>query len=205
MKTKYRNLFWVLALAAALSFDQLFWQKPGGINFFIFVLAALLGGLIPLWLEKVAIPWTSYLLLAPIAFFALMTAFRAEPFTTVANGLITLGSVVLFTLTLRNGAWVRFNLKDYLVNTLKFGLNCFAGGILFFTKTKPADSPAEIAESGPAEDAAPAEAPKNPRKSAPYIRGILLALPVVILFAFLTFRLLSLLAPFSMERYSRPH
>jgi len=185
MKTKYRNLFWVLALAAALSFDQLFWQKPGGINFFIFVLAALLGGLIPLWLEKVAIPWTSYLLLAPIAFFSLMTAFRAEPFTTAANGLITLGSVVLFTLTLRNGAWVRFNLKDYLVNTLKFGLNCFAGGILFFTKTKPADSPAEIAENGPAEDAAPAEAPKNPRKSAPYIRGILLALPVVILFAVL--------------------
>ena len=182
MKTKYRNLFWVLALVAALSFDQLFWQKPGGINFFIFVLIALLGGLVPLWLEKVSIPWTSYLLLAPIVFFAGMTAIRTEPFTTATNGLITLGSVVLFTLTLRNGAWVRFNLKDYLVNTLKLGLNAFAGGILFFAKTKPAGASAETAEADPAESA---EAPKKPRKSAPYIRGILLALPVVILFTVL--------------------
>ena len=96
MKFKYRNLFWVLALAAAFSFDQLFWKQPGGINFFIFVIIALLGGLIPLWLEKVSIPWTSYVLLAPIAFFALMLAFRTEPFTNATNGLITLGSVTLF-------------------------------------------------------------------------------------------------------------
>lgn len=53
MKSRYKNLFWVLAVVATLSFDQLFWKKPGGINFFLFVLIVLLGGLIPSWLEKI--------------------------------------------------------------------------------------------------------------------------------------------------------
>jgi uncharacterized membrane protein len=177
MKTKYRNLFWVLAVVAALSFDQLFWQKPGGINFFLFVLIALLGGLIPLWLEKVTIPRTSYLLLAPTVFFSVMTIFRTEPFTTATNGLITLGSVVLFALTLRNGAWMQFNLKDYFVNTLKFGLNSFAGGILFFIKTKPESEPESTEDDAPEE-----KEKKKSGKLKPYIRGILFALPVVLLF-----------------------
>ncbi len=127
MKFKYRNLFWVLALVAAFSFDQLFWKQPGGINFFIFVIVTLLCGLIPFWLEKIAIPWTSYILLAPVVYFALMLAFRAEPFTDATNGLITLGSVVLFAITLRKGNWVKFILKDYLINPLKFGLMLFPG------------------------------------------------------------------------------
>ena len=176
MKTKYRNLFWVLAVVAALSFDQLFWQKPGGINFFLFVLIALLGGLIPLWLERVTIPWTSYLLLAPTVFFSVMTIFRAETFTTATNGLITLGSVVLFALTLRNGAWMQFNLKDYLVNSFMFAFNAFAGGILFFVKTKPEDKP-ELTDKD-----APDHKQKKSGKLKPYIRGILLALPILLLF-----------------------
>jgi len=182
MKFKYRNLFWVLALVAALSFDQLFWQQPGGINFFIFVLIALLGGLIPLWLEKVSIPWTTYLLLVPIAYFTVMLAFRAESFTTATNGLITLGSLTLFVITLRNGAWINFNLKDYLGNTLKFIMMLFAGAILFFARIKPENSPlsAEILESE--EEAEPVQKKKRSGKYAPYIRGILLALPLLIVF-----------------------
>ena len=182
MKFKYRNLFWVLALVAALSFDQLFWQQPGGINFFIFILIALLGGLIPLWLEKVSIPWTTYLLLVPIVYFTLMLAFRAEPFTTATNALITLGSVTLFAITLRKGSWIRFNLKDYLGNTLKFIIMLFAGAILFFAKTKPENSqlPEENPESE--EEGEPGQKPKKTGKYAPYLRGILLALPLLIVF-----------------------
>ena len=184
MKFKYRNLFWVLALAAAFSFDQLFWKQPGGINFFIFVIIALLGGLIPLWLEKVSIPWTSYVLLAPIVFFALMLAFRTEPFTNATNGLITLGSVTLFAMTLMKGSWTQFNLKDYIVNTFKFNVMLFAGTILFFSKTKSESSElAENAPDGPDENVESGSKPKKQNKFAPYIRGILLAVPVLILFA----------------------
>ncbi|QRN82154.1 DUF4173 domain-containing protein [Chloroflexota bacterium] len=183
MKYKYRNLFWVLALVAAFSFDQLFWKQPGGINFFIFVIITLLCGLIPFWLERISIPWTSYILLTPIFYFTLMLAFRAEPFTNATNGLVTLGSVVLFAMTLRKGTWVKFNLKDYLVNTFKFNVMLFAGSILFFSKTKPEnnESPKEIsAESG--EEAESDKKLKKPNKYAPYIRGVLLALPIIIIF-----------------------
>ena len=184
MKFKYRNLFWVLALVAAFSFDQLFWKQPGGINFFIFVLITLLCGLIPLWLEKISIPWTSYILLAPIAFFALMLAFRAEPFTNATNGLITLGSVVLFTLTLRKGTWVQFNFKDHLITPLKFTLTLFSGSILFFSRTKPESSETSVEVSEELEEENKSgEKPKKPKKIAPYLRGILLALPLIIIFA----------------------
>ncbi|MBG0787532.1 MAG: DUF4173 domain-containing protein [Anaerolineaceae bacterium] len=183
MKYKYRNLFWVLALVAAFSFDQLFWKQPGGINFFIFVIVTLICGLIPFWLEKIAIPWTSYILLAPVVYFALMLAFRTEPFTDATNGLITLGSVILFAMTLRKGNWVKFTLKDYLINPLKFGLMLFPGAILFFSRIKAENSDTlEEALEESEEGTVPEVKPKKPNKYAPYTRGVLLALPIIIIF-----------------------
>jgi len=187
MKHSYKHLYWLLALLAAFSFDQLFWQKPGGINFFIFVLLAILGGLIPIWLEKIPIPWTSTLLLLPIGGFALMTFFRAEPFTNVMNGLITLGALILFTITLLNGAWVRFNIRDHLVNLFKFSLNCFAGGILFFIKVKKdpvksriGEPEGEEAKTNPESGTETVAAKEtHTRKYLPYLRGVLLALPIL--------------------------
>ena len=184
MRSRSKTLFWIFALLAALSFDQLFWEKPGGINFFIFILLALLGGLIPIWLERIPIPWTSYVLLAPIGYFAVMTAFRADPFTSLINALITLGVVVLFTITLLNGAWFRFNVRDHLVNICKFILNCFAGGILFFVRTKKeGDDPSvEPDEAQMADASKPA---RNKHKFLPVLRGTLLALPILVVLTLL--------------------
>ncbi|MCB2210182.1 DUF4173 domain-containing protein [bacterium] len=174
MRHPYKTLYWILAIVAAFSFDLLFWEKPIGINFFLFVLLALLGGLVPLWLEKVKVPWTSYLLLAPLAFFVLMTAFRAEPLTNLMNGLIAVGSAVLFTVSLRNGAWPKFNLRDHLTRLFSFFLNCFAGGIRFFSELR----------KDPAEKESETPTPKKKQKPlAPYLRGLLIALPVLLILA----------------------
>ena len=69
MTKNAKSTYWILALLAAISFDLMFWKKPGGINFFLFITLAVLGILIPLWLNKVRIPWTSTLLLVPAGFF----------------------------------------------------------------------------------------------------------------------------------------
>ncbi len=183
MKSHYKNLYWVLALVAALSFDQLFWKKPGGINFFLFVLIALLAGLVPFWLDKVKIPWTAYLLLLPIAFFAGMTIFRSEPTTDAMDGLITLGSVILFTITVRNGEWMRYNLKDHLVNLFKFSLNCFAGAVLFFVKVRQDGNKTDQAVIP--EESPQLEARKPVRKWLPYLRGVLITIPILIVLALL--------------------
>jgi len=192
MKLKNKHLFWIFALLAAISFDILFWERPFGINFFIFILLAVLGGLIPSWLEKILIPWTSYLLLVPLAFFSVMTFIRAEPFTTAVNVLVTLSALAFFLMTLRNGAWFRYNLRDIFISGIQFLLNNVIGGILFFNKIKKDESP-QAGEVDNDDDNADIECKQEqsshgenlgkkekPLKGiAPYLRGLLLALPVL--------------------------
>ncbi len=195
MKSHHKHLYWLFALLAAFSFDQMFWGKPAGINFLIFICLALLSGLIPIWMDRISIPWQSYLLVIPILFFSAATAWRAEPFTTVSNGLITLGCMAIFAITLLNGAWMRYRLRDHFIQALKLTLHSFAGGILFFLKIKQnpendtsthndenetginADS-----DNGAANNSEPQ--PHHPdqarlKKAAPFLRGVLLTLPIV--------------------------
>lgn len=192
MKLKNKHLFWIFALLAAISFDILFWERPFGINFFIFILLAAFGGLIPTWMEKIHIPWTSYLLLVPLAFFSVMTFIRAEPFTIAVNVLVTLSALAFFLMTLRNGAWYRYSLRDIFVSGFQFLLNNVIGGILFFNKTRKADS----SQAGQADNGdrtadvegkqdqesqgGNSEKKEKPLKGiAPYLRGLLLALPIL--------------------------
>jgi hypothetical protein len=184
MKLKYKNLFWLLALLAAIGFDLLFWEKQAGINFFIFILLALLSGLIPIWLEKIRIPWTSYLLLLPLLFFSGMTFIRSEPFTTVINVLLALCALMLFTITARNGDWLKFTLRDHLVGIWKFFINCFAGGILFFIKTKK-DPEASSQTTTNTSQEPELKQPSWLKQAAPYLRGILISLPILVILGFL--------------------
>jgi hypothetical protein len=193
MKSHHKHLYWLLALLAAFSFDQLFWGKPPGINFFIFVCLALLGGLIPIWMDRIPIPWQSYLLLIPILFFSGAIAWRAEPFTTVSNSLITLGCMAIFAATLLNGAWMRYRLREHVIQALKLALNSIAGGILFFIKVKPhdvepQDRPSSGEESNSDSDQLKETSPEKPKhnglkKAAPFLRGVLLALPILAVLA----------------------
>jgi hypothetical protein len=186
MKKNAKSFYWILALLAAISFDLMFWKKPGGINFFIFTTVAVLGILIPLWLEKVQIPWTSTLIPVPAGFFSLMTFIRAEPLTNLINGLIVAGTLIVFTVTLRNGTWPELNLQDYIAQFLKFFLNSIIGGVLYFIqakKDKTAGSPAgQTTDAGPP---ASTETGKRKIKVSPFVRGILLALPILFILTLL--------------------
>lgn len=187
-----KHLFWIFALLTAISFDTLFWERGFGINFFILVLLATLGGLIPFWLEKIHIPWPSYLLLIPVGFFSMMTFIRAEPSTTALNGLLTVSGLGLFFMTLQNGSWYRYRVRDHLFNWLHFLMNSLIGGILFFTKvknTEPSSGNDEDNNNGAAqvsgEDQDKSRKNKVLRRIAPYLRGLLLALPILAIMAFL--------------------
>lgn len=181
MSNRNKHLIWILALLAAVSFDFLFWNQPGGINFFIFVLLATLAGLIPFWLEKEPLPWSSYLLLIPAFFFALMTSFRAEPLTNAFNVLITLGSLALFWITLRSGSWFRLTELDHGINAFRFGLNSLIGGLLFFFKRKDDTTSEHVRAEGdpPAKKGQPG-LQKQPARLMPLVRGILIAIPIII-------------------------
>jgi len=196
MKLKYKHLFWIFALLTAISFDQLFWEQAFGINFIIFAVLAALAGLIPFWLEKIRIPWTSYLLLVPIGGFSMMTFIRAEPFITALNVLLTFSALCLFLITLQNGAWYQYRLRDHLLNWAHFFMNSVIGGILFFSKIKKV-TPLPSAEGQVENEASDITAETGEEKSekpnnkallktiAPYLRGLLLALPILAFLALL--------------------
>jgi hypothetical protein len=185
MKKNAKSFYWLIALLVAVSFDLLFWKKQGGINFFIFTTLAVLGILIPLWIEKIHIPWTSILLLVPAGFFSLMTFFRAEPFTNFINGLLVVGLLIVFAVTLLNGLWPELNLRDYIAQFLKFLLNGITGGVLYFIqlkKDKAAMTPPEQVESAMTDDSS--ETGKR-KRFPPFVRGLLLALPILIVLTLL--------------------
>lgn len=184
IRIKYKHLYWVMALFAAVIFDRLFWDKPWGINFFIFVALAVLGGLIPMWAGKIAIPWTSYVLLFPTALFAAFTFIRSEPLTTLMNGLLAFGFMILFTISLRNGEWLNYDFKDHILNFLKFLLNCLIGGVLFFVNIFTRENKSDQPHNNPDQQEPPQVTKKNKPWRA-YLRGVLLALPVIILLTLL--------------------
>ena len=186
MKKNTKSIYWILALLVAIGFDLMFWKKPGGINFFIFITLAILGLLIPLWLEKVQIPWTSTLLLVPVGFFSLMTFFRAEPLTNLINGLIVIGTLIIFAVTLLNGAWADLNVRDYIAQFLKFFLNSITGGVIYFIQLKKAKTAVSPAVQATEADLPPSTEPgKQKIRVSPFVRGLLLALPILIVLTLL--------------------
>ncbi len=76
---KRTNVLWITALLLGWFFDFLFWKHAQGLNFALYVVLCLAGGLLVLGLNGLKPAWRSLLLLIPILFFAAMTFIRQEP------------------------------------------------------------------------------------------------------------------------------
>src|SRR6266498_4220768 len=75
------NRFWIIVILLGWAFDFLFWKKPLGINFAIFVILCLVTGVLLLRADGFRLARGSGLLLLPVAFFAAMIFTRLEPMT----------------------------------------------------------------------------------------------------------------------------
>ena len=80
MKTN-PNRFWAIVILLGWLFDFLFWKKPLGVNFALFVALSLATGILLLRMDGLRLAPRSGLLLVPIAFLAAMTFIRLEPIT----------------------------------------------------------------------------------------------------------------------------
>src|SRR5512138_3104118 len=110
--------FWVIVLLLGWVFDFLFWKKPLGINFAIFVLLCLLTGILLLRADGLRLARGSGLLLLPVAFLAAMTFVRLEPMTVFLSISMTLFLMGIFAATYLSGDWLRYGLLDYLFGYL---------------------------------------------------------------------------------------
>ena len=125
MKLKTSTIFWIVALILAWVFDQLFWEKPMGVSFLIFVLLCLAGGFYLTWRETegfsiIRPPFASLALLLPVVFFALVTFLRQEPLTVFAGFSLALAGMLALAFTWLGGRWWQYTVSDYLANFFRW-------------------------------------------------------------------------------------
>ncbi len=163
------KLLWLSAFLLGWLFDLLFWKKSPGINFPIFMSLALIGGAFYLLAGGLRPARKSLWLLAPFAFFALMTCLRREPLTAFLAHAFTLLSLALLAATWLGGRWMQYGLFDYTAHFFTLSMNVLFLPLTFLERTRK-----ELAESGQ---------PKGKSSVWPVLRGLLLALPILLVFA----------------------
>ena len=156
------------ALLLGLSFDVLFWGKIPGISFFIFVVVCLVSGFFLIKADNLHPAKASFLLVIPILFLSIMAFIRKEPFTSFINISLTLFFMAVAAMTYLGGQWVLFGLADYVANFFHL-----IGGIVALPWLTNPDKEPQQGHPGV----------NTWLKSAqPVIRGVLLAIPVLLVF-----------------------
>ncbi|NWG35405.1 MAG: DUF4173 domain-containing protein [Chloroflexi bacterium] len=163
------NRFWLIVVLLGWAFDFLFWEKPvPGVNFFLYVSLTLGTGIYLLKRDGLRLAPRSNLLLLPIAFLSAMTFLRQEPMTTFLSIVMTLFLMGVFAIAYRSGQWINFSLLDYLLGYLRL-----FGSML----VRPLGFSAEVRKDQPS------RREKRGSRVWSVVRGIVIALPVVAVFA----------------------
>ena len=163
------NRFWFIVILLGWSFDFLFWDKPApGINFFIFVMLCLGTGVYLLKADGLRLAPRSSLLLLPIAFLSAVAFFRQEPMTVLLSIAMTLFLMGVFAITYLNGAWTKFGFLDYILGYLRL-----FGSML----VRPIGFNAEVKKEQPS------TGEKRSSRVWAVVRGIVIALPIIAIFA----------------------
>ncbi|MBN2115202.1 MAG: DUF4173 domain-containing protein [Anaerolineales bacterium] len=174
--------FWVIVILLGWICDFLFWEKPLGINFAIFVVLSLLTGILLLQADGLRLARGSSLLLLPIAFLAATTFIRLEPMTVFLAISMVLFLMGIFALTYLSGEWMRYSLVDYFVGYLRLFGSMIARPLGFAAEDRRDQ---------------PSEGKKRGAWAWPVLRGIVIALPVVAIFG----ALLSSADPIFADRF----
>jgi hypothetical protein len=162
------NRFWTIVILLGWAFDFLFWKKPLGINFAIYTSLCILTGIFLLRAEGLRLSRGAGLLLVPIAFLATMTFIRNEPMTAFLSVATVLFLMGVFVLTYVSGQWTRYALLDYFLGYLRLFGSMIARPLGFVAENRREQ---------------PTPGGKQDSKIWPVVRGIVIALPVIAIFA----------------------
>lgn len=162
------NRFWWTVFALGWAFDFLFWKKSPGINIVLYVLLCLAAGILLLRADGQHPTRNTLLLLPLIAVFTVMTFARREPMTVFLSVVLITFLMGVFAISFLGGRWPAYSLPDYLNGFLRL-IGSMIARPLGFT----ADVKREQVESGE----------RSASRIWPVVRGILIALPIVAIFA----------------------
>jgi hypothetical protein len=152
-----------------LAVDYLFYNKPLGLSFPVFIGLCIVALIVQAILEQVRPSVTSLWLALPMLGLAYMVFVRAEPLTTFVNVSVTLALGILWARTFAKGRLFQFGLLDV-------ALNYVLAGVETFLRPWPV-----LADSG--KQAANSEGRR--RLLLPIARGLILAAPILCVFTFL--------------------
>ncbi|MEW6567436.1 MAG: DUF4173 domain-containing protein [Chloroflexota bacterium] len=157
------------ALGLGLVVQFLFYGRPAGISFPIWALLCILALLACAWLERVRPAADGWLLVLPLLFFAAMVAVRSEPMSLFLDGALTLALFALWLRVFGRGRLVRFGWLDYGLALVWVPLESWIRpwGVLSAAWRRVAGESSERS------------------KALAIARGLILALPVVIVFTVL--------------------
>ena len=168
---KYPVVLFVAVLLLGWLFDFLFWEQPLGINFAIyFTLCAMAGfGLLLANGHKPAAK--SLWLILPFLIFTAITFIRQEQLTRFLAYTFTLFILGLLAVTYLGGRWPRYSLFDYVVKFAQLAIGMLVHPYRYLNSSR-----AELANAGEK---------INKTSLKRILRGLLIAIPIVIFFAIL--------------------
>lgn len=163
------NKLWILVFAVGWLFDFLFWKQFPGVNFAIFTMACLFTAFYLLLSAGLRPNRTSLILLPLFGFFAAVTFIRAEPMTAFLAYTFTLLVMTLLAFTYLGGRWYLYTAADYAAKSLQLVGSLLTRPITFMNDVRKEQIEAGIQPSK--------------RNIWPVVRGIVIALPVIAIFA----------------------
>lgn len=126
MKEENKKYYLIsFAVILGLLVDYLFYGKPLGVSFFVFILILIIFSLILIKKFQQKLFKTQYLLLIPIVLFSAMIFCRSSSFLTFFNILFSLFLISLFFTLFLEKNLLDFNLSKYFISPLSFILNSF--------------------------------------------------------------------------------
>jgi hypothetical protein len=168
MTLKSRATFIWLTIAVGWIFDFLFWGKDTGVSFPIFVLIVLAVGFFLAYKQGLTPAKNTRWLVLPIVLFAAMTVIRMEPLSRFLDLTATLIFMGLLAHSFLGGGWWLYSFKDYITSAFNLGIDALVRQIAIFN-------------AQPKEEKSPEEKKSNSRLAFSILRGLLLALPIILI------------------------
>jgi hypothetical protein len=160
---------WILVFALGWLFDLLFWKMRPGINFAIFATACIVIAFYLLLSDGLRPNRFSLILIPLFGFFAAVTFIRAEPMTTFLAYTFTLLTMTLLAVSYLGGRWYLYTLIDYIGKGLQLVGSMVGRPIIFMSEIRKEQAAAGIQPSK--------------KNIWPVIRGIIIAVPIIAIFA----------------------
>jgi hypothetical protein len=163
----------LIALAAAVLFDLLFFEKMWGWHWAVAVNLFLIAAVVSARLEDKKIPQTSITLMALTSLTALLTGFRSASATTTALVLVSGLGMLLVTASLLNGQWMQFRLRELIGELFKL----IPSGVV--------GTPLLILEGIQSSQDSKEHNPQKSKRGLAILRGVLITIPLLLLFGLL--------------------